>query len=91
MKTFLLSAIVALSIISTQAFAMTKGELKNILGVLDAAGVPDSALVQKAGVTLTLSPVSLANAPGIVYTLDAEGHWQASSGPATSVTAISFQ
>lgn len=91
MLKFILSFSLALILISIPAQAMTKAELKNIIGVLDAAGVPDSALIQKAGVTLSLSPVNLANAPGIVYTLDSEGHWGASTGPATSVTAISFQ
>lgn len=88
MKMFILLLCVTVSPLS---FGMTKGELKQALAVLDAAGVPDSAVVKKGNAEIALSPINLANDPGIVYTLDNAGHWNASTGPATSVTAISFQ
>lgn len=66
---------------------MTKGELKNILGVLDAAGVPDSAAIKAGSYALVVSPTNLEG-PGIVYSLDGEGHWVASSGSASLTTAV---
>lgn len=66
---------------------MTFAELQNIVGVLEAAGVPGSAVMRAGTVPLVVSPVVL-DGPGTVYTLDSQGHWQVTPGNIALVTAV---
>lgn len=87
MSLFLVLILSVLSFESAQA--LTKGELKQALAVLDAAGVPDSAAVKANGVGMGLSPINMMGPP-IIETLDSEGHWSVSPGSPSLVSEINF-
>lgn len=66
---------------------MTKGECKQIMDLLDAISVPDTAEIKAGSISLQ-SAAFFLDGPGINYAEDGEGHWNSSPGNPNTATAV---
>ncbi len=66
---------------------MTKAQCKQIMGLLDAIGVPDSAEIKVGSDSLVSSEFNLSGEP-IHYYLDSNDSWANNAGNPANATAV---